>query len=113
MSLIQSSLRRIVRTAGFHRLRPDVTYAPRGRRRSPAFTATVVSTFALGIGANAATFSLLDRLFLRPPPGVVRPRELRCLYAILPGALLNGSTLVLEDPGSWRSDNPVHASDTL
>ncbi|MGH7638714.1 MAG: ABC transporter permease, partial [Gemmatimonadaceae bacterium] len=40
----------------------------RGLRRNPAFTAGVTLTFALGVGANAAMFSLIDRLMLRPPP---------------------------------------------
>src|SRR5687767_6708870 len=40
----------------------------RGLRRSPAFTAGVLLTFALGVGANVAMFSLIDRLMLRPPP---------------------------------------------
>ena len=40
----------------------------RGLRRSPAFTAGVMLTFALGVGANTAMFSLIDRLMLRPPP---------------------------------------------
>ena len=40
----------------------------RGLRRSPAFTAGVLLTFALGVGANVAMFSLIDRLMLRAPP---------------------------------------------
>jgi predicted permease len=40
----------------------------RSLRRSPAFTAGVMLTFALGVGANAAMFSLIDRLMFRAPP---------------------------------------------
>lgn len=52
----------------FDTVRQDVQYAFRGLRRSPAFTVTVVATLALGIGANAAMFGILDRLMLRPFP---------------------------------------------
>src|SRR4051794_32896313 len=38
----------------------DASYALRGMRRAPGFTATVLVVAALGIGANAATFSLTD-----------------------------------------------------
>ncbi|HVT40307.1 MAG TPA: ABC transporter permease, partial [Gemmatimonadaceae bacterium] len=54
----------------------DARYALRTLRRSPAFTAMVATTLALGIGANAVIFSLLDRLFAREPAGVTAAGQL-------------------------------------
>jgi predicted permease len=50
----------------------DLRYAVRGLAKSPAFTAVAMLMLALGIGANAAVFSLLDealyqRLQIRDP----------------------------------------------
>jgi putative ABC transport system permease protein len=61
-------------------LRQDVRFAWRAVARTPGFTAMVVATLALGVGANAAMFGFLDRIFLRPPSGVSEPSGLRRLW---------------------------------
>ncbi len=54
----------------------DLRYSIRSLRRSPGFTALAVFTLGIGIGATTAGFSLLNRLFLEPLPGVRDPHRL-------------------------------------
>jgi putative ABC transport system permease protein len=66
----------------------DVRYASRRLVEQPGFTMVVVLTLALGIGANTAIFSIIDRLLLESLP-VDHPRELVLLN---PAGLRNGWT---------------------
>src|SRR5215467_2244452 len=60
----------------------DVRYALRGLRSKPGFTIGVVLTLGLGIGANAAMFGIVDRLFFRPPAFLRDPGTVHRLYEV-------------------------------
>ncbi|MEP6495439.1 MAG: ADOP family duplicated permease [bacterium] len=58
----------------------DVRYALRSLRLTPGFTTAIVLTLALGIGATAAMFGVVDRLMFRPPAYLRDPASVNRVY---------------------------------
>jgi putative ABC transport system permease protein len=75
VALVQEVTRDIWGWTWIERLGQDLRYAGRLLRRQPGFAAVAVLSLAIGIGANAAIFTMIDAVRLRTLP-VARPEEL-------------------------------------
>ncbi len=60
-------------------------FAARQLRRNPGFTAAVIVTLALAIGANTAIFSLVNALLLKSLP-YAHPERMGTIYQRMTGA---------------------------
>ena len=89
----------------------DLRYAFRAIRHAPAFTAVVVLTLALGIGANTAVFSVLNSVLLNPL-SYPRAEELVALRQTAPGApgLADGLSLSPSMYFTYAEQNRVFRS---
>src|SRR6187399_1864054 len=67
----------------------DLRHAARSLRRTPGFAVVTIATLALAIGANAAIFSVVDAVLIRPLP-YAHPDRLLFLAATAPGSELPG-----------------------
>jgi putative ABC transport system permease protein len=97
--------RRAARRAGWREavssLVHDVRISLRGLEARPGFTATILLTLALGIGANAAIFSVVNAVLLKPLP-FAAPARLVHLWETYDGVIDSRSEASYPDYLDWR-----------
>jgi putative ABC transport system permease protein len=79
-TLARESSRGVWLSPSLEALWQDARVTVRGLRRNPLFTGGVILTCALGVGANAAMFSIIDRMMLRPPALLRDPPSVHRVY---------------------------------
>jgi putative ABC transport system permease protein len=79
---------RLQTIASLESIAGDVRHAWRSLRRSPSFTAAVVVTLGLGIGANTALFSVFNAVLVKPLPYSDPDRIIMLWEQIPPGMLM-------------------------
>jgi predicted permease len=84
----------------------DLRYSLRGLWRSPAFTAIAIFSIAIGIGANTAIFSLVDKILLRSLP-VKEPQQLVLLTAESANPKFLNNIFSYPDYVDYRDQNQV------
>ena len=85
VTLVEEDARGVWRWLSIENLFADVRYSLRMLRRNPMFTAVGLLTIAIGIGANAAVFSVVDSVLLKPL-NYPKAEELVSLHQTAPGA---------------------------
>ena len=85
VTLLEEDSRAVWRWPSIENLVADVRYGLRMLGRNPVFTVVGLLTIAIGIGANAAVFSVVNSVLLKPL-NYPKAEELVSLHQIAPGA---------------------------
>jgi predicted permease len=85
IGLIEENSREVWRWPSVEDFLTDVSYGLRTLRHNPVFTAVGLLTIAIGIGANAAVFSVVNSVLLKPL-NYPKAEELVALHQTAPGA---------------------------
>src|SRR5580704_1638669 len=85
LSLLEEDSREVWRWMSIENVFADVRYGLRMLGRNPVFTVVGLLTIAIGIGANAAVFSVVNSVLLKPL-SYPKSEELVSLHQIAPGA---------------------------
>ncbi|MFL5580763.1 MAG: ADOP family duplicated permease [Gemmatimonadaceae bacterium] len=83
----------------------DVRYGVRSLRRAPAFVAVAVLCLGLGIGANAAIFSVVDAVLLRPLPYAEPERLVRAYESMRSWGPNSTGSVSWMNYLQWRTDS--------
>src|SRR5688572_3378974 len=84
----------------------DLRFAFRQLLKNPGFTAVAVLTLALGIGANTASFSVLNAVLLKPLP-YPDPHQLVTLWESSPERGIDQERVSGPNYLDWRAQNTV------
>src|ERR1700719_3856328 len=85
VTLTEEDSQNVWRWPSVEELLADVRYGLRALRHNPMFTAVGLLTIAIGIGANAAVFSVVNSVLLKPL-NYPRAEQLVSLHQTAPGA---------------------------
>ncbi len=85
-------------------LTQDIRFALRTFRRNPRFTAVALLTLALGIGANAAIFSVVNAVLIRALPDE-QPDSLVVLWGNVRRTAIERRGVSRPDAADWRAQN--------
>lgn len=93
----------------------DVRYGIRALRKAPGFTVTAVLLLGLGIGANAAIFTLVHGVLLKPLP-FPEPERIVSVPHIPPQDIFPGAKTFAVSPANyldWKAQNDVFSKMTI